>query len=495
MTNAPESRKTHVTRIVGTNKAGDVLQDIWADVERIDFAKSATQTAEGFWQGLQRKFRWMDDPDNGDEYEEEGPPSRKTEIVKVCDVEAEDNPDDPEEWIPIRAIKSLRARGGSTGDQNYVDRLIIDESTDARQVTVRRIVHYDTNIDDDAQAAFDADPNRKAYVVQGENYQRDDSTKDEDQYVEHEIIEYLKERTNERREDGDVDRGVQTKLLNQYLIDEAEDATGEIVGSSGINPPYRLDPYQNIVNVNFSFSVIVAFVSGGVGLSFNIIKDRAKQLDQYDLGAPEIVGQNQVTLFKVKSNAKEFLTITAPPASDSFYTQVGSPLWVLVFAMDGSIDDSVARAKPGIKQAVLGIVLADSTQDPPGLIWSAGTNHLLAGMSLDWKIIYAKHRDDDNPDNKMVQCYPLFVSWTSSPFPVTYSGYFLRVYRLDKKGTGTSYGSTDPYKPSGASVDPAWHRQISTDGNNDSINYGVPFGDPPPLIHADIVNANDLLQD
>ena len=48
MTNAPDSRQTHVVRIVGTNKDGDVLQDIWADVERIDFAKSASQTAEGF---------------------------------------------------------------------------------------------------------------------------------------------------------------------------------------------------------------------------------------------------------------------------------------------------------------------------------------------------------------------------------------------------------------------------------------------------------------
>jgi len=249
VTNAPHSRQTHVVRIVGTNKNGDVLQDIWADVERMDIAKNTTQSTDGYWQGLQRKFRWSDDPD-ADGYNEEGTPSRSTVIVKVCSPD-ETDVNDPEVWIPIRVIKSLKASGGSTGDQNYQERLLNDELNDTRKVTVRRIVHYDANIDDEAQAAFDDDPERKAFVVPGGKYEKDTSTKDDGQFVEHEIIEFLKHRSNERKEGVDVYRGVQTKLLNQYLIDESDEPDGEVVGKDGINPPYRLDPYQNIVNINF----------------------------------------------------------------------------------------------------------------------------------------------------------------------------------------------------------------------------------------------------
>lgn len=47
------------------------------------------------------------------------------------------------------------------------------------------------------------------------------------------------------------DQGQQTKLLNRYLIDESEPAKLDVIGANGLNPPWRLDPYQNIVNVKF----------------------------------------------------------------------------------------------------------------------------------------------------------------------------------------------------------------------------------------------------
>lgn len=259
MTNAPESRRTHVVRLVGTNKAGDVLQDIWVDLERFEVAKSTTKTAQGFWQGVQRLLQWQDDPD-ADDFLDDGNAARNPgddDIVKVCSPD-EDDVNDPEEWVPVRRIRSLKSRGGSAGDQNYQDRFLNDETVESRKVTVRRIVHYDTNIDDAAQAAFDADPTRKAYVVKGADYARkdgsdgSDTTKDEDQYVEHEIIEFFKPRTNERDKDvSQIDRDVQVKLQNQYLIDESDEPDNKVVGNNGINPPYRLDPWQNIVNVNF----------------------------------------------------------------------------------------------------------------------------------------------------------------------------------------------------------------------------------------------------
>lgn len=253
MTDAPETRKTHITRLLGTNKNGDVLQHIWVDLERIEATKSATKDADGFWQGVQRKFLWSDDPDNGDEYSEEGTPSRNTDVVKVCSPDEEDV-NNPEEFVKIRVIKSLKSSGGDGRGQNYMDRLLNDELSAARVVKARRIVHYDTNIDDEAQAAFDADPTRKAFVVPGHRYEKDTNTKDDDQYVEHEIIEYFKSRVaNNSVDDGaDVRNGLQTKLFNQYLIDGSDEAELDVTGENGINPPYRLDPYQNIVNVNFS---------------------------------------------------------------------------------------------------------------------------------------------------------------------------------------------------------------------------------------------------
>jgi hypothetical protein len=246
MTNAPENRKTHVIRIVGTNRDGDVLQDMWADVERIDQAKNVMSDEN--YQGMVRKFRWCDDP-NGDEYEPDGNPARKEVIVKVCDP-SEDDLNDPEEWIPIPAIKYLRSVGSENNYQGQMERLINDELTQARVVEKRRILHYDTNIDEDAQAAFDGDESLKAYVVPGDQYARDDSTKDEDQYIEHEIVTYVKSRGNIVKPDKAGEQGRQTKLLNQYLIDESEDAKLEEEGDGGVNPPYRLDPFQSIININ-----------------------------------------------------------------------------------------------------------------------------------------------------------------------------------------------------------------------------------------------------
>lgn len=256
-TNAPESRKTHVTRIFGTNKDGDRLDDIWADVERMDVIKNAMQIPPDHqWVGAQRKLRWCDDP-TSDDYSAEGTPSRLTVVMKVCDPEGNDDVNDPDEWIPIRVIKGMRSKGGcgeGMGEgsmDRFLNQVTNEELQSARQVKVRRIVHHDTNIDDAAQAAADADPELKEYVVDSKNYTRDEESKDTSQYVEHEIPLFIKHKGNTLIVEA---MGRQTKLLNQYLIDESEDATLEITGEGGINPPYRLDPFQNIINVSFGLA-------------------------------------------------------------------------------------------------------------------------------------------------------------------------------------------------------------------------------------------------
>lgn len=273
-TKAPKSRKTHVTRIFGTNKKKEVLQDIWADVERIDESRFTGNTRGFGRQGLKRKFRWRDDPKDTGEYldpdlESAAPPgSRKrvTELVKVCSPDEKDL-NNPVEWIPIRRIKRIRSRANSQKNntrQAQFEKWVNDELQHARVVEKRRILHYDTNIDKDAEKACKDDPTLKAYVVKASEYTRNDGkdgtedTKDDSQYVEHEIVTKVIHRGNgvyygNGNEPSDVlpnGRQVKkTKYQNQYLIDDSEPAKLEKLGTNDFDPPYRLDPFQNIINV------------------------------------------------------------------------------------------------------------------------------------------------------------------------------------------------------------------------------------------------------
>lgn len=249
MADRPESRRTHITRILGVDRKGNRLDDVYADMERIDVIKSRDTG-----QGIQRKLQWCDDPDS-DNYFRDGTPSRITDTIKLCDVESEKDVNDPDEWIPISAIKGVKSSGGSGQGDRFMDRFLEaatgDDASTSRIFEVRRTIHYDTNIDDAAQAAFDADPERIHYVVTSENYKRDEDdpeARDKGQYLEHEILQYVKSNGNTLETSG---ADFQTKLLNQYLIDQSENATQEIVGANGINPPYRLDPFQSIINVSW----------------------------------------------------------------------------------------------------------------------------------------------------------------------------------------------------------------------------------------------------
>lgn len=258
MAERPRSRKTHITRILGTNRAGDRLDDMWADVERIDVTKGKMQVPPHKNSvGVQRKLHWRDDPDR-DDYLPEGPASRVTEIVKVCDPDSQDV-DDPDEWIPIRAIKGARSKGGDGIGDRYIDRFLnalTNDRRSSRVVEVRKIVRYDTNIDDAANAAFAANPQRREFVIQSSDYVRDEASKDSDHYVEHEIVTYLKHKGNVAELAG---LGRQTKMLNQFLIDQSQDPKGKVVGRNGNNPPYRLDPFQNIVNINLGATAVEFF--------------------------------------------------------------------------------------------------------------------------------------------------------------------------------------------------------------------------------------------
>jgi hypothetical protein len=266
----PESRKTHVVRLVGTNKNGDRLDDIWIDVERIDQMTIRTQTSlpqfhiENQWQQTNIKFKWNDDPDGGTDELPYDPEAERTEterhkILKVCSPD-EDDLENPEEWVPVKVITRILMDQKSVGKAEK--RFVYKTLENARKSENRRMVHYDTNIDDDAQAAFDADTSRTAYVVPRDQYQRDDSTKDEDDYVEHEVVMWLEKHINEEAySPGGANQDVQLRMKNQFLIDQSDEAKLDAQGPQGYDPPYRMDPYQNIINCSFG-GLAVEFFDG-----------------------------------------------------------------------------------------------------------------------------------------------------------------------------------------------------------------------------------------
>ena len=257
--------KVHITRILGTNKAGDILPDIWADVERVENFTVATQL-DGQYQEIVYKFRWRDDPDEeyyraeDDRSEDENLTSTETIVLKVCSPD-ESNLNDPGEWIPVRVIKRLRMLEGGEGGMTSKN-FLSDQLTDDLGVRLRRIYHYDTSMDDKAGAKFTTDPTRKAYVEKAYLYAKDDETKDEGQYIECEIVTHILKYENAHEGSSGADQKGYVNFKNQYLIDESEPAKLEELGNDDKNPPYRLDPFQNIINCSFIGGLAVEFFNG-----------------------------------------------------------------------------------------------------------------------------------------------------------------------------------------------------------------------------------------
>jgi len=549
-TGAPDTRKTHVIRIVGTNKNGDVLQDMWVDVERMDIIKSVTQKPDVQWQGHQRKLKWMDDP-AGDDYDPNGNPAREYVTLKLCDPENTDDVTDPDEWIPLPVIKVMKSFGGDGHGQGYQDKhLVFDtgddsDSTTARQFEARRFVHYDTNIDDDAQAAFDDDPTLTAYVVQGEDYQIDPSTENDSQYVEQEVLSFYKASGNAspiNMNNSDTNgQGKQIKLLNQYLIDMSQPAQGKITGSGGVNPPYRLDPFQNIINVNWGGTVIVVVnaaaypFAGGPATSvpsYQILDESVVFLGSRPIKYSGSQGSPNAPAwaFKVNVNAAgAFINIHVPKniSGSNPNNAVTNDMTVSVFAYDKtnpswSLDRALDGAQLIASSFFAGGVLMGTTHhittdlpsqaDPPGLLWSIYCT--ADNETVPLKIRRGAHRPvntNSSLPNQMVQVYPLEKPHVIAPngdFQIIAAGYLVGAYRLDSKGTGPSYGVGrnqladgggriigDPIGPQGIPgvllYGSAWGQNLPNAGTNVNASgwYGVPFGDPPPLIAFDPVST------
>ena len=70
------TRKVHIVRILGTNKDGEVLQDIWLDSERIDVYRVSTKSPAGQFQGIRAAFTQARAVPGARQATETAPPSR-----------------------------------------------------------------------------------------------------------------------------------------------------------------------------------------------------------------------------------------------------------------------------------------------------------------------------------------------------------------------------------------------------------------------------------
>ena len=481
MTNAPESRKTHITRIVGTNRAGDRLDDVWVDLERMEIIKAAFQIPPDFqWQGYQRKIRWCDDPDSN-EYSPSGTPSRLFDIIKVCDPDGGDV-DDPDEWVEVPVIRGMRSKGGGSESmgQGFMDRFVnnVDDGENiARIVEVRRIVHYDTNIDDQAQAAFDADPSRREYVVPGEFYEKDISSKDDTQGVDHEIVTFYKPKGNSEKVAG---IGRQTKLRNEYLLDENDPADGTVTGASGINPPYRLDPFQNIVNVKFAPRVYVIIIVQSLlaqPSAFAVSLLDGVEVLETRQGSSDEAGMISGTLLECSASINDNILSIQTQSTDQELISWVCPTKDLVrnnwFEIYGLAGPTTAHQ--------------ESLPEGP-FLWATQSLPLIGANSLNWKIRYAPHLREvqSGQTDRMVQLYPTSGAMTADivnviPIHLELNGWTTGFYRLDRKGEGTTYTVPPAWKP-----DEVYVQEFGTVVISHLAILGLKFGVDPPLIATDV---------
>ena len=255
-------RGSHTIRIFGTNKDRDVLQDIWLDLERIDIYYM-TSESEGHDQGVFRKLYWMDDP-QADDYAIEGNPARTEGTLKICSPDEEDQ-EDPEEWVPVRTIieTEFKETGGSHEEREATSwhgwrGNRTDGDNEVRLVEARRCFHRETIIDDEVDAATANDPDLKAYVVSSENYDfktrdynnPDDETKDEDTFIEVQYVSCTFDEST-RAEDENKDQLVQTSWKNSHYLSFTDPAKGPANPNHGFDPPWALDPFQAIINVQW----------------------------------------------------------------------------------------------------------------------------------------------------------------------------------------------------------------------------------------------------
>ena len=258
-----DSRRTHVIRIIGQNKNGDLLPDIWVDIERIDVIRTTYRDKKtGQWQEEYIRLHWKDDPDSSDA--SWNTDNRLIGTLMICG--PDQDPADPDEFI---AVNCIIATAFNQSGQVIARGIRSDSSNETRLLSARRIYHRSTSMDEDAQRAFENDTTRKVYMVAGDEYQlrMEDEEKDAGQYLD--VCVFAQSWYGDF---GDDFQGTLTGHYNTYLLDISDKSSDFIpddnpnsIGPFGYNPPWVLDQFQNIVNVQFRSIYAVDMLICGYG--------------------------------------------------------------------------------------------------------------------------------------------------------------------------------------------------------------------------------------
>lgn len=251
-------RKSHVKRIY---KDDDPESDQWIDIERIDELRFESKKQLPW-----REKRWTFDWDS---FDPDGVDVDGKEIPKKKIKEHPDDSDNDAIAVPVRAVVMV-TQGKEQQYQAYKHYFINDDSNSTRETHSRHVFHYDiTNnmLDDNKQPPRNPDDYLNAL-----------GDKDKDQFVEVEILDKYWTNEHESRNDhGDRKAGnwQEKKWLidsdvDQLLKDRDGDTSkdgatinpsggefGDIADAVTIDPPWRLDPLQNIVNVQWGGLAVI----------------------------------------------------------------------------------------------------------------------------------------------------------------------------------------------------------------------------------------------
>src|SRR4029077_20785359 len=173
---------------------------------------------------------------------------------KICSPDEEDQ-EDPEQWVPVKTIIEMAWNESSDSNNWKAQRgNRTDAENESRQVAARRCFHRDTIIDADVDAATANNPDLKAYVVASDQYdfvdENDETEQDKDNFIEVQYVSSTLEMST-RKEDGGKSQEVQFGLKNIHYLNFTDEAKGPVNENHGFDPPWALDPFQAIVNVNF----------------------------------------------------------------------------------------------------------------------------------------------------------------------------------------------------------------------------------------------------
>jgi hypothetical protein len=228
MATPPETRTTHVWR--EKNEDDD---EIWVDIQRVDKIVSNEEGQGILYRKTTRKMFWDDEADP------EAHPTRKTKTLRVED------PGDEDTFVTVRTIeKQITRRGQGLDFKKTTKKFVNDKDINTvREYSVRRVYHWDT----------EGDPSEDG----GLNYNRIDGTKDESQYVDVAVIEKLVQ----TRGQG-LGYKKRTFKFNTAPIKEFSEPSPANVDPSKV---VWLDPWQNIVNVQWGGYRLVAFISAQFG--------------------------------------------------------------------------------------------------------------------------------------------------------------------------------------------------------------------------------------